>query len=133
MNSKLLFGAVVVSGVLLANPVQAHQPGYYGGSHSGLSGSVTIWGGAPYGPGYSGTINFGGVYPPPPPYHGAYWYPVCGHWHAKGYRAPRNHAYARGYAQGYAHGYRDDRHHGHKSHRKSGKYHHKEYDRGRRH
>ncbi|HET6566001.1 MAG TPA: hypothetical protein VFG52_11355 [Xanthomonadales bacterium] len=124
MNSKLVLVTVVVSCALYVNPAFAHQPGYYGGSQSGISGSVTIWGGSPYGPGYSGTINYGGVYPPPPPYHGAYWYPVCGHWHPKAYRAPRNHAYARGYAHGYADSYHGGKHHGKKGHYKHGKGHH---------
>lgn len=131
MNSKLVLAVTVIAAVLHANPAQAHQPGYYGGSQGGVSGSISIWSGAPYGPGYSGTINYGRVYAPASPYHGAYWYPTCGHWHPKAYRAPRNHAYAKGYAHGYADSHNHGKHHGKKSHKKSGKHHH--YDRGRRH
>ncbi|HKX55388.1 MAG TPA: hypothetical protein VJN01_04780 [Xanthomonadales bacterium] len=130
MNSKLFFVATAVSAVLYVNPVLAHQPGYYGGSQGGVSGSISIWSGAPYGPGYSGTINYGRVYAPAPPYYGAYWYPTCGHWHPRAYRAPKHHAYANGYAHGYyADSYYNDRHHGKKSHKNRGKKHHYYRDR----
>jgi len=130
MNRKLMVFAMVISGVVLFTPVQAHGPGY-GGSLGRVSGSVTIWSGAPYGPGYSSTINYGYAYPPVPPYAGAYYYPTCAHWHPKGYRVPKNHAYGKGYAHGYADGY----HSGHQGHKKSRHQHgHGHgYDRGYRH
>jgi hypothetical protein len=129
LHSKLLFVATMVSSVLYVNTLMAHEPGYYGGSGGGLSGSVTIWGGSPYGPGYSGTINYGSVYAPAPPYHGAYWYPACAHWHHKAYRPPRNH----GYVNGYVHGYVNDGHHGKKRHKGPGKNHHSGRNRSHHH
>lgn len=134
MNRKWLAVLTVVSGVLYLSPAQAHNPGHHTSSHGGVSGNVTLWSGAPYGPGFSGTINYGGTYRPAPPYAGAYWYPTCGHWHPKSYRAPRNHAYARGYAHGYADRYYDG-HKGYKSHKGHKKHkhkHHHGYDRGHR-
>lgn len=121
MNRKLLIFSTIVASGLYLSPVQAHNPGGYNGPHNGVSGNVTIWSVAPYGPGFSGTINYGGGYPPPPPYAGAYWYPTCGHWHPQTYHAPRNHAYARGYEHGYADSYYDgyNGHKGHKGHKKS--------------
>lgn len=141
MNRKWLAVSMLVSGILYLSPVQAHNPGYQHGSYGGVSGNVTIWSGAAYGPGFSGTINYGGRYPPAPPYAGAYWYPTCGHWHPKSYKAPRNHAYAKGYAHGYADSYYDGQkgyksHKGHKkpkhkSKHKNGHEHGYGYDRGR--
>jgi hypothetical protein len=124
MNCKLFCIAIAASAVLYVNPAQAHQPGSYGGPQAGVSGSITIWSGSPYGAGYSGTINYGPVYAPPPPYYDAYWYPVCGHWHPRAYHAPPNHAYAKGYSHGYADGNYQGGHHGKKGHFKHGKNHH---------
>jgi hypothetical protein len=114
MYRKMLLGFAFAFGILHLGPVQAQNPGHYGSHQSGVSGSVTIWGGSPYGGGYSGTVNYGYGYPPPPPYAGAYWYPVCNHWHPQVWQPPRNHAYARGYAHGYSDSYYRGGHHGHK-------------------
>ncbi len=120
MNRKLLAFSTVFSGVLYLTPLQAHNPGHYGGYGSGVSGSVTIWSAPPYGTGYSGTINYGPGYAVVPPYPGAYFYPACNHWHPKAYRAPRHHAYGKGYA----HGYSDAYYGGHNGHKKSSSKHH---------
>jgi len=132
MNRKLLVFSSLISGVLYLAPLQAHNPGHQGGYGSGVSGSVTIWSAAPYGAGYSGTINYGPGYGAVTPYPGAYFYPVCNHWHPKGYRAPRHHAYGRGYAHGYSDAHYDG-HHGHKKYKSKhqhgyGHGHHKDYD-----
>ncbi len=115
MNRMLLVISTIAASVLYLSPVQAQNPAYYGGQQNGASGSVTVWGGSPYGTGYSGTINYGYAYPlpppPPPPYAGAYWYPTCNHWHPNAWRAPANHAYSNGYAHGYADSHYDDGHH----------------------
>jgi len=119
MSRKSLIFPTIVFGALYLTPLHAHNPGHHGGHGSGVSGSVTIWSGAPYGPGYSGTINYGRNYAPP--FAGAHFYPACNHWHPKVYRAPMSHAYGKGYA----HGYSDAYYGGHKSHKKSKSKHHK--------
>lgn len=132
MNRKLLIFSTVVFGVLYLTPVQAHKPGHYGGYPGGVSGSVTVWSGAPYGPGYSGTINYGRGYSPAPPFAGAHFYPACNHWHPQAYRPPKHHVYDKGYA----HGYSDAYYGGHKGHKKYRSNHHQYrgyghgYDRG---
>ncbi len=129
MNTKILVFSTLISSVLYLGPVQAHNPGYGGGYDRDISGSVSIWSGAPYGPGYSGTINYGRGYAPAPPYAGAHYFPTCDHWHPKAYRAPRNHAYG----NGYAHGYSDGHSGGHKGHKKSKHKRGHGYDRDRHH
>jgi hypothetical protein len=103
MKTRLKMFIVGMSGLVFATSVAAHQPAYSVGHGSGLSGSVTVWSGGPYGPGYSGSLNYGYGYSPAPVYYTQPAY-YRGH-HPK---------YARGYGPGYAQGYK----HGHKHKRK---------------
>ena len=120
MNRHLFLLSTVATGILYLTPANAHQLGYPGASNGPWSVSVSIWSGAGYSPGFSGTINYGSPYPLVAPYAGAYFYSTCGHWHPQHYRAPKNHGYGNAYSHGYHDGYTGNSHGKHgKSHKRN--------------
>lgn len=118
MKKRLLIVLSSVSLLAFAGTAAAHGSGYRGHDDR-LSGSVTIWSGAPWGVGYAGNLHYGSGYYAPPRYPRASFYPACGHWHPPGYRHAAKHGYRRGYAQGYYRGRHSGRrdHYGHDRHR----------------
>lgn len=81
MKNLLIVLVVSIVCLAFAGPAAAHGPK--------VSGSVTIWSGAPYGPGVSGALHYGSRhYVPavvPAYYPGMVFFPACGHWHPPGY------------------------------------------------
>lgn len=113
MKTRTLILASTLACLAFTGSAWAHGSG-------GLSGSVTIWGGDPYGGGYAGNVYYGPGYVPVYPAPRLYWYEGCNHWHPRGFRHAARHAYHHDY------GHRHYRHHKrhHKHHRKHHRHHH---------
>ncbi len=108
METRLKMLLVGMFGLVFATSVAAHQPSHSAGYGNGLSGSVTVWSGGPYGPGYAGSLNYGHGYGPAPVY---YVQPA--------YYGGHHHQQRRGhYAKGYKHKRKNKRggRHGHDRH-----------------